>query len=202
MTGVLEFGSHFSRNLNISFRTEIPEAQSEEALKLLQDLELSISDGEQVLYEGSLKAQTLADKILLIQGLKKNENRTITYCIFMPEELDNASALQKAKVRWIFGTEYSTGSGGGSGSGGSSGSGSSAGGPGVAAMLPGPIADPVQKMEEAVQDFAEYLADLPGTGDARNGYLFLAMLISGSAAFFLSSGEEKRERKGEKSEHE
>lgn len=202
MTGTLEFGSRFGRNLNISFRTEIPEDQSEEALKLLQDLELSISDGNQILYEGNLEARSLAEGIQLIKGLKKNEKRTITYRIFMPEELDNASALQKAKVRWIFETEYLTGSGGGSGSGGSSGSGNSAGGPGVSSVLPGPIAEPVQKMEEAVQEFAEYLADLPGTGDARNGYLFLAMLISGSAAFLLSSGEEKRERKGEKTEHE
>ena len=118
----------------------------------------------------------------------------------MPEELNNAFALQQAKVRWIFSTAYSAASGGSSVDG--SGSGGSSVEPGVSAVLPGPIAEPIQKMEEAVQDFAEYLADLPGTGDARKGYLFLSMLISGSAAFFLSSKEEKQEWDKEESQHE
>ena len=200
MTGTLEFGSRFGRSLSISFRSEIPEDQTEEAAALLKNLELTIRDEEQILYEGSLAAEALADEIELIQNLRKGENQKITYTVFMPEELNNAFALQQAKVRWIFSTAYSAASGGSSVDG--SGSGGSSVEPGVSAVLPGPIAEPIQKMEEAVQDFAEYLADLPGTGDARKGYLFLSMLISGSAAFFLSSKEEKQEWDKEESQHE
>lgn len=202
MTGTLEFGSHFGRNLSISFRSEIPENQTEESVELLKRLELIIQDKEQILYKGTLWAESLTDGIELIRNLKEGETRKITYAVSMPEDLDNAFALRKANVRWIFTTSYSSASGGSSGGGVGAGSDGSSDGPGAADVLPGPIAVPVQNMEDVVQGFAEYLAELPGTGDSRNGYLFLAMLISGGAAFFLSSGEEKREKKKEEAQHE
>lgn len=184
MTGTLEFGSQFQRKLDISFWSELPEGQSEDVLQLLQELQLTISDEEQILYEGKLWEERLKDKRTLVQGLKKGESQKVTYRLYMPETLQNASAMKAAKVKWIFSVTYGS-SGGGRGSGSGSYSYTSER-KGESMILP--------QMEQTVQQFAEYLEKLPGTGDERNGYLFLVMLISGGAAFFLSSGEKKQRR--------
>lgn len=192
-TGTLEFGSHFGRDLSISFRSEVPEEQDEAALKLLQDLELTIQSEHGILYEGSLLAEPLAREITLIEKLRRDDTKIITYSLYMPESLQNASALQSAKVRWIFTADYESSGGGGS---------SGSGGSGSKNEKPVPEVSVVSSVEQAVEQFAEYLEALPGTGDDRNGTLFLVMLFSGSAAFFLSSGEKPKNRKGEKEQHE
>lgn len=191
MTGILEFGSHFDRNVRISFRSEFLEGQSEEALKLLKDLKLTIHSKDRVLYEGDLLAEGLQEEIILIEKLRRGDTEKITYSLYMPEELENASALQSAKVRWIFSAVYDS-SGGGSGSG-SSGSKSEKTVSEVSIIT---------SVEQAVEQVAEYLEALPGTGDDRDGTLFLVMLLSGSAAFFLSSEEKPTNKKGEKERNE
>lgn len=192
-TGTLEFGSHFGKNLRISFRSEIPREQEEAALKLLQDLELTIQSERGVLYEGNLLAESLEHEITLIEKLQRDDRKTITYSLHMPESLQNASALQSARVRWIFTANYD--SSGGTSSSGSGGSGSNIEKPASEISI-------VSSVEQAVEQFAEYLGALPGTGDDRNGTLFLVMLLSGSAAFFLSSGEKPKNKEGEKKRHE
>lgn len=177
MTGVMEFGSNFHRLLDISFRTELLEGQAEESQKLLHNLKLKIMAGENLLYEGTLGADELNQGITLINGLKKGENQRVTYQLFMPETMTNASALRQAAVRWVFQTSYRSSSGGDS-----SGSSSSSDKSVVQAV----IEKPIQKLKHATQEAAEYLGNLPGTGDTGNGVLLIVMIISGTAAFLLS----------------
>lgn len=192
MTGCLEFGSHFGRGVRISFRSEVPEEQSEDAWRLLEDLKLTIRSQDRILYDGNLLAEGLKEELTLIEKLQSGDKELITYSLYMPEELGNTSALQSAKVRWIFSAAYEPSGGGGSGSGGSG------------SKTEKSVSEDrvISSVEQAVEQFAEYLEALPGTGDDRNGALLLGMLISGSAAFFLSSGEKQTNKKGEKKQHE
>jgi hypothetical protein len=136
LTDSFELGNNFRDTLPIYFRTEVPEGQSEDALDLLSQLALTISSGDEEIYKGPLSADDLFDEILLTDLAAKG-TKTITFSVYMPEELQNAYALRDAQVEWIFGTDYdgdisqqndepettvpqTTGSGGGGGGGGGS----------------------------------------------------------------------------------
>ncbi len=106
-------GNHFSKALTIQFRTEVPDGQPDDALQLLSDLILTISEGSRVIYTGPLQADALKNGIILADSLKDMETTSVTYSVSMPKELQNASAMQHAKIRWIFSTQYSVPAGGG-----------------------------------------------------------------------------------------
>ncbi len=114
--GVLTIGNHFKTALSIWFRTEVPEGQPEASEMLLSQMELTIRQGDTLLYQGPLHAKDLEEAIVLVSDLERGQETQVTYEVFMPEDLNNASALQTARVRWIFSTQYRTASGGSGGS--------------------------------------------------------------------------------------
>ncbi|MDO4328184.1 MAG: LPXTG cell wall anchor domain-containing protein [Lachnospiraceae bacterium] len=183
-------GNKASRPLSIKFRTEVPDDQSTESLKLLSDLLLTINCGKEILYTGPLSADLLKDGILIAASMKQNETEAVTYRIHMPRELQNASAMQHARVRWIFSTEYTESSGGGSsGGGGKDQHPEPSGGAGkFSGSAPEPsdpasivIVPVIESIRQAIHDA------LPKTGDESMGNCgFLAvMLVSGSGILFL-----------------
>lgn len=186
MTDSFIVGNKLSRTLSIKFRTEVPDNQSEKSIKLLSDLTLTINRGNEVLYTGPLSAEALNDSII-IADLKHNETETITYSIYMPKELQNASAMQHAKVRWIFSTEYTTSYGGNSGGGGSSHSSTTSGRSVSTSKDTVPIIENIEKITHDI---------LPKTGDERVGIsiLLAVMLISGSGIFLLISPWKRKKR--------
>lgn len=98
-------GNRYPAKLPITFRTEIPDDQSTESRKLLEDMELTIRRKDEVIYKGPLSAERLKDGVLLAV-LQKDATEAITYQLCMPDQLGNASARSRAQVRWIFSTEY------------------------------------------------------------------------------------------------
>lgn len=182
-------GNHFSKMLSIKFRTEVPDEQSKESLKLLSDLILTINRGSEVLYQGPLHAERLRDGIEIVNALKQNEAETFTYTIYMPKELQNAAAMQHARVRWIFYTEYAASSGGGGG-----GSHTSAGGNSEKrekTMSTVALDDPAAEIPEAVpvaDNTGQVIRSIfPKTGDNSMEIcdLLIVMLISGVGSFAL-----------------
>ena len=116
----VEIGNRSSRDIDLYFRTEIPE-QPGESLELLDQLRLSIRKGDRQIYDGPLNGKDLAQEILLAEDLTAGDEESLIYQIHMPEELTNSAALKSAGVRWIFRAEFKTVSGGSSGGGGSGG---------------------------------------------------------------------------------
>ncbi len=190
VTGELEFGSRIGRTLDVSFRTETADGQLEDTKKLLEELQLTIAGRDQILYEGALHGETLTQGIELVSGLKKGENQIITFSLFMPETLNNSSALQQASVRWIFTTGYRTSSGSG-GSGGSSDESTSRSE--AVQVISQLLKKPIQQVQHAASEVAEYLGSLPVTGDSGNEVLVIVMIVSGTLAFLLSRKEDEDE---------
>lgn len=186
MTDSFVVGNRFSKSLSIKFRTEVPDNQSEESLKLLSDLILTICSDDKVLYTGSLSGETLKNDIVIADSLKKNESKVITYSIYMPEELQNASAMQNAKVRWIFSTEYTASSGGG---------GHTSTTPVGKKLIEEKVIPVIESMEQVIY------AVLPKTGDERGdtAILLAIMCVSGSSLLLLMVSD-KRKQRSEKEE--
>lgn len=119
----VEYGNNsIVREIHLYFYTDVPE-QDADSMKLLNDLKLVIFNNGTEIYNGNLSGEALRDGIEIGDGIDKGARGTLTYKIEMPKELTNSSALQKAKVKWIFRTEYNsrpdtTPSGNGSGGGG------------------------------------------------------------------------------------
>lgn len=104
-TDTFVVGNRYSDRIPILFRTEVPGGQASESVRLLEDLELTIWCGNEMIYAGRLSGDELKDGLPLV-NLRKGETETVTYQLHMPKELTNAWALQHAQVRWIFSTEY------------------------------------------------------------------------------------------------
>lgn len=188
LTGTLEFGSRFGRTLHVTFRSELPEGQPEESLRLLDELELAIWRDGEVLYEGPLSAEGLEDELVLIDALEKEQTQKIRYTLHMPEELNNHFALRQARVRWIFSARYHTsGSSGGSGSFGGSGS---AGGSGDSrtADMPENLRLP-QLLELPGEWLGQVVRELPELGDSKSRGIFgMVFFGSGAALVCLIAG--------------
>lgn len=193
-------GNQFFQTIGIGFRTEIPDGQSAEALKLLSDLILTITRGDEILYSGPLRADALQSGIMLAPSMEKGMEQTITYSIYMPEELQNASAMQQAKVRWIFSTEYTrTSRGGGEGSRDrdpnppdtENRSNVPAPEAGSAPETPSPAIQDMIPIVEAINQAIHNT--LPKTGDEsiRVGVFLTAMFASGSGILLLRSRSRK-----------
>lgn len=188
-TGSLQIGSHFEKPLDIHFRTEIPENQPEEAGQLMEQLIFTIRGQEQILYRGPLSARRLQEGIVIAGMLEQDQVRKITYSVYMPKSLGNASGMQQAKVRWIFSAQYHTSSGGSSGGGAAADrAGADAGS--VQANKPEIIRIPSEWLTEVSEEFAERMQEvLPFTGDRRRtGLLLAVMTSSGLAVLALASG--------------
>lgn len=191
LTDTVELGNHSGYFLTFYFSTEIPE-QPEESRRLLDSLRLTVSCGEQFLYEGPLGAEALKEGIPLGEPFGKGDTRILSYSLHMPSELTNSSAMQTAKVRWIFRTEYRTSSGGSSGGGTSSGSHSS-GRKYEFDPAPVPEARPeIPDLPDLLEDITGWV--LPRTGDMSNtGIPMLVFTVSGTACIvLLLSGRKKR----------
>lgn len=194
LTDTMELGNHSGYVLTFYFSTEIPE-QPGESRKLLDDLLLTIRCGEESIYEGSLGAEKLKEGVPLGKPLGKGDTRTLSYSLHMPPELTNSSAMQTAKVRWIFRTEYRTPSGSSSGGGTSPGSGS---GGRTYAFDPSPVPQTrpeIPGIPDLVEDITGWI--LPKTGDlSKSGLYLLVFIASGTACVvLLSAGRKKRRRK-------
>ena len=169
VTDSVELGNRYSRNIDLYFRTEIPD-QSEAGRELLEQLQLTIRKGDQTVYSGPLSGKELAEEILLSENLKKGDCETLTYEVYMPEELTNISAQRQAAVRWIFRAEYRDlpehSSGGGSG------------GSKVREVFQSPEQKeiPVQ-IPELIQEFVGEL--LPKTGESLHLGLWLTLTAGG-----------------------
>lgn len=194
-TDTVELGNRSGYFLTFYFSTDIPE-QPEESRKLLDQLQLTVRCGDESIYEGPLSAEKLKEGVQLGKGFMRGDSRTLSYSLYMPEELTNSSAMQTAKVRWIFRTEYRTSSGG-SGGGSSSSSGGGPGGPGSPNVEIDPT--PVPKDQPGILDLLEDISELvlPKTGDTSNAGLYLlAFAASGAACIILLlAGRKGRRRK-------
>lgn len=116
VTDKIELGNNSNYYLKLFFSTETPE-QSDESIKLLNDLKLVIKLNNEEIYNGSLNSDILRNEIRLGNTYRKGDRADLTYSIIMPNELVNSSAMKNAKVKWIFRAEYNVSSGGGGGGG-------------------------------------------------------------------------------------
>ncbi len=185
LTDSFTVGNKGSMRIPVLFRTEVPEDQPAESRKALEELILTIQCNGEVRYAGPLRAETLSGGIVLAE-LDHDEIKQVTYSIHMPKELQNASAMQQAKVRWIFSTEYGTRSGGGSGGSSSDSGRGSSGSDGSRSLIFGkPLEWPVlQPVQEAAAEIMTAL--LPKTGDERGGAAaWLAVLFASGCGMLL-----------------
>ena len=193
LTDTLVVGNHFGETLDFYFYTDVPE-QEEDSRMLLDQLQLTIQSGNTRIYEGSLGAEALREGIRLGDPFRKGDVRELTYTLHMPAELTNGSALQTARVRWIFETQTHTGSGGGP-SGGGTPSRSRAVIPEAVqelVTLPGYISVPLSGSPGLAERMGEWL--LPRTGDRSGRGMALPVFLIGGAAWIFLLG--KRRRKG------
>lgn len=169
----VEVGSRYSGKVDIWFRTDQLE-QTEEEKQLLQQLRLTVRNGEKQIYDGPLSGGDLESGILLAQGLGRGESRCLSYEIHMPEELNNFYAVRETGVKWIFRAEYRSSSGGGNSGGGGSGGRSAA---------PAPGKEP-ETVYETVKQIVE--GTLPKLGDTSHVQLWIVLAGTGTALFMIS----------------
>lgn len=100
LTDTITVSNTTGREAEIFFRTAI-ESQNEEQLELLEQLKLNISMKQETLYEGDLKAASLANGISL-GTFSPGQTETLSFSITVPDSLKNAYALRDAAVKWIF----------------------------------------------------------------------------------------------------
>lgn len=98
-------GNRSGRTVNIYFKTRVPR-QEEDVMLLLEAMTLMIKKGNTVIYDGPLHGLLLENGLLLASLQAGGKEETITFCVYMPEHLQNQSAMQKARVQWIFSADY------------------------------------------------------------------------------------------------
>lgn len=191
LTDTLVVGNHFGEVLDFYFYTDIPE-QDEASRMLLNRLGLTIRCGDTRIYEGTLGAEALREGIPLGEPFRKGDVRELTYTLHMPAELTNEWALQTAKVRWIFQTQYHTGSGGGSTGGRTPSQGKTVLPDPVQELvtLPGYISVPLSGAPGLAERMGEWI--LPSTGDRlAGGLVFLIPFLGGIAGILLLTRKRK-----------
>lgn len=89
-----------SAEAELFFKTEVT-GQTSEQIDLLEQIELKISMGQKILFEGNLYSKALEKEISL--GIyRPEENGKLSFEISVPKELTNEYALRDANVNWIF----------------------------------------------------------------------------------------------------
>lgn len=178
----VKVGSRYDGRVDIWFRTE-PAGRTEQEERLLEQLQLAVWSGEELIYEGPLSGGVPEEGILLAEGLSRGENKDLSYRVSMPGELGNAWAVRESGVKWIFRAEYVTSFGGG----GSGGGGGKPPSPGPESR-PGPV-------REAVERFVEQA--LPRLGDAGSSARWL--MTGGIGMILLAYAvSRKPEKEGER----
>ena len=94
LSGEVLVGNNYNRVVEIFFNTETI-ADDE----LLQQLHITIQNGDTVIYEGPLSGTV--DKVSLGK-FKKGQSTTLKYTVHVPEELRNKFALTETKTKWVF----------------------------------------------------------------------------------------------------
>lgn len=110
----------------IFFKTST-EGRNQEQMKLLKEISLTIGMNGKTLYKGTLDSAALSkDHSLGIY--QPGQTGSLQFCLEIPKEWDNAYALKKTDVTWIFSTseEETEAVENGSGQGGNTGGGSAA----------------------------------------------------------------------------
>lgn len=74
---------------------------NEEEMTLLKQLQLELKLNGKVLYQGALGGEELQKEIELVK-LMPDERGDLEFTVSVPETLKNASALQDARVKWVF----------------------------------------------------------------------------------------------------
>ena len=87
-------------SVELFFHTEI-ENQKIEQLELLEQISLTISLDDKVLYEGNLLSKEL-DEDISIGIYESGEKGVMKFELRVPKELKNVYALRDANVKWIF----------------------------------------------------------------------------------------------------
>jgi hypothetical protein len=90
---------------NLYFYTE-PVSLSQEETQLLKRLRLELRLDGVLLYSGGLYSESL-EKANMLTRLEPGESGTLTFTVGVPGELDNAYALGKTSVKWVFYTDES-----------------------------------------------------------------------------------------------
>ena len=85
------------------FKTS-PECKSQKDQELLRKIRLTISMDGKKLYSGNLLAVKL-NKEVSLGRFKPGDGGTLTFTVEVPSALDNAYALRRADVKWIFSVE-------------------------------------------------------------------------------------------------
>lgn len=88
------------REAEIFFRTDTT-GRSEEQLNMLKDIHFEISQNKKILYKGTLDAKELA-KPRSLGKFKSGQKGSLEFEVKIPKEWDNAYALKKTDVTWIF----------------------------------------------------------------------------------------------------
>lgn len=200
----IEIGNNTHYYIKLYFSTEVPE-QSEESKKLLNDLKLVIKLDDSEIYKGSLSSKELEEGIRLGTTYRKGDRSKLKYIIEMPAELTNSSAMQMAKVKWIFRTEYNTG---GSGGGGGNPGGNPGGGGNISTITDNTPPKGDTNVDEpdltAIDDndtpLIEKITNLimPKTGDeTHRGIFYLLILVCGGLNIILLVKEGKSKNKKE-----
>lgn len=94
-------GNRSGRPVDIYFKTRVP-GQAEDSIKLLETMTLTIEKENMVIYEGPLHGKVLEEGLLLASLQGTGQEETIAFRVDMPKWLQNQSAMQKARVQWIF----------------------------------------------------------------------------------------------------
>lgn len=84
----------------IFFQTDTT-GRSEEQLKMLKEIRFEISQNKKLLYKGTLDAEELA-KPKSLGKFKSGQKGSLEFELEIPKEWDNAYALKKTDVTWIF----------------------------------------------------------------------------------------------------
>lgn len=92
----VSISNKYSSPVSMYFRTE--SLQEDELLELIQ---IQIKSGDNILYDGPLKSETLSDNYL-IGKLMNGEETKIDYTLTVPETLTNQYAMKSTSVKWIF----------------------------------------------------------------------------------------------------
>ena len=98
-------GNRSGRPVDIYFKTRVP-GQAEDSIKLLETMTLTIEKENMVIYEGPLHGKVLEEGLLLASLQGTGHEETIAFRVDMPKWLQNQSAMQKARVQWIFSADY------------------------------------------------------------------------------------------------
>lgn len=106
----------------IFFKTST-EGRSEEQLKLLKEIRLTIGMNGKTLYKGTLDSEALS-KAHSLGTYGPGKTGSLDFRLEIPSEWDNSYALKKTDVTWIFSTSEQDDGDGGSGPDGNAGSGS------------------------------------------------------------------------------